>query len=450
MKVAKFGGTSTASAEQIKRACGIMLADTARKIMVVSAPGKRFADDAKVTDLLINLANAAYSGSNYSRQFSEVCARFAEIAAGLGLDGKIAQELDADLKARLSRTDLGSARFLDLMKVAGENGCARLVAAYLQSIGAKAQYVDPKAAGMLLSDEPANAHILPQAYPRLCDALNAVPGIAVFPGFFGYTEKGDVVTFSRGGSDITGSILAAAMSAEVYENYTDVDGVFAASPKIVNSPMPVREITYWQMRELTYAGFNVFHEEAIEPVFRAKIPIEIKNTFNPDATGTRLVFERTAPQPEVVAIAGTGGFCNLTVAKFLMNREIGFGRRLFQILEEEKVSFDHAPSGIDNISPILRQEQLSGDKLEVLERRIKKELNVDAVSVTGGIALIVLVAESERSIKTVVARAVAALCSQGTEILVVNMSANGISMTLGVSERDLAAALRRLYAEFFL
>lgn len=448
MIVAKFGGTSMAEAGQIKKACAIMLADQRRKIMVVSAPGKRFSGDVKLTDLLIGLAAAAIGGEDLALKTEEVINRFKEITEALNLSRGVLSQIKDDINSRLLKTKLGRERFLDLMKAAGEDNCAKIVAAYLSSTGVKARYVNPCDAGMLLSDESGNAHILPEAY-GLLHKLVLEDGIIVFPGFFGCTAGGDVVTFSRGGSDITGAILAAAINAEVYENFTDVDNVYAANPKIVENPVAVSEITYWQMRELAYAGFEIFHEEAVEPVVKARIPIHIKNTNNPSAAGTRIVFSRQPTRAGVTAIAGTRGFCNLTITKFLMNREIGFGRKLFQILEEEKISFDHAPSGIDNISPILRQNQLNADKLQVLTDRIKNELNVDSVELTGDIALIVIVNETVYSTKATAVRAVKCLAAKGIDIIVLNMGSNSLSLTVGIAENNLDKALKTIYSEFF-
>jgi aspartate kinase len=449
MIVTKFGGTSMADASQIKKACAIQASDNRRLIMVVSAPGKRFEGDEKVTDLLIDLAKTALAKQDTKPALDKVVRRYGEIVLDLGLDGGVIKTVADDLTCRLQKAaTLPEPYFMDLMKAAGEDNCAKLVAAYLESAGVDACYLNPNASGMILSDEAGNARILPQSYVKL-SKLAKLDKIGVFPGYFGYTQSGEVVTFARGGSDITGAILAAAVKAEEYENFTDVDGVFAAHPKMVKDPVAVDAITYREMRELAYAGFNVLHEESVEPVFRAHIPIRIKNVNNPDCEGTRIVHERNASKFSIVGIAGTKDFCIVNVWKFLMNREIGFGRKLFQLLEEEGISFDHAPSGIDNISPIIRQAQLTRENVKRLENRITKDLGADSVVFNMDIALIMLVGEKMFSLKGTAARATNALASNGINIAVLTMGGNSVSLTIGVDNKDLEKATNLLYQEFF-
>lgn len=455
MIVTKFGGSSLCSATQIKKACAVQLADTRRQIMVVSAPGKRFEDDVKVTDLLINLSQNSYGGQpyeNYAADLAAVTSRFRELTSGLLLDTSVLQSIENDLKSRLDKgtgkSILPMYQYLDLIKAAGEDNCAFLTAEYLKSIGIKARYLSPSDTGMVLSDEPGNARILPLSYTQL-NALKDLQGIGVYPGFFGHTESGNVVTFGRGGSDITGSILAVAVQAELYENFTDVDNVFAASPSIVQNPAAVPEITYREMRELAYAGFTVLHEESIEPVLRAGIPLNVKNLNNPASNGTLIVKNRDASNFPIAGIAGTAGFCVLTVGKFLMNREIGFGRRLFQLLEDEQLSFDHAPSGIDTISPIFKQAQFNKEREQRLIGRIQTELNADFVDIARDIAIIMLVGQGLFSLKDAASRAVGAVASADIDIKVLIMCANTESLAIGVEAKNLKPATAALYKEFF-
>jgi aspartate kinase len=274
MKVAKFGGSSLASAAQIQQVADIIKADPERRIIVVSAPGKRHPDDTKVTDLLIAAAEARFANKSGRAELDLVIARYADIGAGLDLPATDLDPIVADLEERLACDPRDEAGFIDTMKAGGEDNCARLVAQYLRAQGVEAHYVNPRDGGLTLSDEPGNGQLR---------ALRQRPGVTVFPGFFGYSANGRVVTFSRGGSDITGSILAAAVDADLYENFTDVDSVFVANPTLVKNPVSVAEMTYREMRELAYAGFSVFHDEALEAVFHAGIPVAIKNTNNPQA-----------------------------------------------------------------------------------------------------------------------------------------------------------------------
>jgi aspartate kinase len=339
--------------------------------------------------------------------------------------------------------------FMDACKAAGEDNCARLVAAYLRSLGHAASYINPLDAGMVLSDEPGNARVLDESYPRLA-ALADRAGILIFPGFFGYSPSGRVVTFPRGGSDITGSILAKALHADLYENFTDVDSVFAASPAIVDGPAAVSEITYREMRELAYAGFSVFHDEALEPVFTAGIPVAIKNTNNPVAPGTRLLRTRVVDGNPVVGIAGSAGFCSVYVSKYMMNREIGFVRRLLQIFEEEGVSFEHMPSGIDSISIIVRASTFTPAVEAIVLQRITAELRADDVTVERGLALIMLVGEGMFHGVGLAARACAAFARAGINLEMINQGSSEVSIMFGIGADDLHASVRTLYNEFFL
>jgi aspartate kinase len=448
MKTAKFGGSSLASAEQVRKVCDIITADPARRLVVVSAPGKREGGDTKVTDLLIAAAEARLSNRAGTDELQRVIDRFADIAAGLGMATDAVDPIRQDLQRRLAadRTDEGL--FTDTLKAAGEANCARLVADYLRSTGAEAHYVDPYEAGMILSDESGNARVLRQAYGRL-RSLRERPGISIFPGFFGHDESGRLVTFPRGGSDITGAILAAAVDAELYENFTDVDSVFAANPGIVDNPCAVAEITYREMRELAYAGFSVFHDEALEPVFHAGIPVAVKNTNNPSGPGTLILPERQVGDVPVVGIAGTAGFCSVYVSRYLMNREIGFGRRLLQLFEDEAIPFEHTPSGIDNLSVIVREEVFDHATEERVLRRIRTELAVDEVSVERGLALVMVVGEGMRHTVGLAARATAAFDHARVNLEMINQGSSEVSMMFGVKDHDVDAAVQSLYAEFF-
>jgi aspartate kinase len=448
MKVCKFGGTSMADAGQVRKACDIVLSDPERRLVVVSAPGKRSKTDTKVTDLLIALAEKCLAGGPADKELAAVADRYGQIARDLGLAADITRRIEGDLKARMAADRGHRAQFLDTLKAAGEDNCAKLVAEYLKTTGAEARYVSPKDAGLLLTHEFGNARVLPESYANLAK-LRDLKGITIFPGFFGCSPQGAVVTFPRGGSDITGSILAAAVKADVYENFTDVDSVFVANPGIIPSPRPISEITYREMRELSYAGFSVFHEEALAPVFHAGVPVCIKNTNNPAAPGTRITLDRTCPLGQVAGIACAEGFCSVYVSKYLMNREVGFGRRLLQVLEEEGLSFEHAPSGIDNISIILREKQFTGKvEARVLER-IRTELAVDDVSVDRGLALVMVVGECMRHVVGIAARATAAFARAGVNIEMINQGSSEVSMMFGVKAEDMKNAVRTLYDEFF-
>jgi aspartate kinase len=443
MKVAKFGGTSLADAGQIEKVIQIVKADSDRKIVVVSAPGKRGPDDLKVTDLLIALARAVLAGQPGASEQAAVLARYAQIQEAFGLDRSVIAEMDRDLNRRIQSRADDPAQFLDALKAAGEDHCARLLARIFAQRGLPARYVDPREAGMLLSGDFGNAQVLPESYARL-SALKNVPETVVFPGFFGSTPQGQVVTFPRGGSDITGSILAAAVGAQLYENFTDVDSVFAVDPRIIPEARPIPVLTYREMRELAYAGFGVFHDEAIVPAVRARIPICIKNTNRPEAPGTLIVPQREYRHGEVIGIASAGGFSTIYLSKYMMNREVGFGRRLLQILEQEQLSFEHVPSGIDSMSVILRWASLTTEKEQHVLNRIRQELQPEDVTIEHDLALIMVVGEGMRYAVGMAARACAALANHGVNVEMINQGSSEISIMFGVKEMDHKPAVEAL------
>jgi aspartate kinase len=337
---------------------------------------------------------------------------------------------------------------MDLVKASGEDNNAKLVAAYFRSRGVEATYVNPKDAGLIVSDEPGNAQVLPESYEKLY-SLREIPGIIIFPGFFGYSKQGEVFTFSRSGSDITGSILANGIRATQYENFTDVDAVFSVNPNLVHHPKEIKELTYREMRELSYAGFTVLHDEALVPAFRAGIPVIIKNTNNPVAPGTRIVYSRDNTNGPVVGIASDKGFCSIYVSKYLMNREIGFGRKLLSILEEYGLSYEHTPSGIDDVSVILREAQLDPDMENEIIWRIESELHADEVKVQHSLSLIMVVGEGMRRNVGTMARASKALAKAEVNIEMINQGSSEVSMMFGVKQVDEKRAVQALYDEFF-
>lgn len=449
MKVSKFGGTSVASAEQIKKVVDIVKNDSARKIIVVSAPGKRFGDDIKVTDLLIDLAETALRNEDITSTLENVINRFRSITEELGLGEDIIQVIEADLKQRIITNKDDESLFMDTLKAAGEDNNAKLIAAYFNSIGIEAQYVSPADGGLLVNDRPARVQALPEGYKRLAKLRNE-PGIIVFPGFFGFTQDGTLRTFNRGGSDITGSIVAAAIGAELYENFTDVDSVFAANPTIVDNPIAIEKMTYREMRELAYAGFSVFHDEALMPAFLHSVPVCIKNTNNPEAPGTHIVNEREYSKQPVIGIASDSGFSTLFVSKYLMNLEIGFGRRLLEILEDEDIPFEHTPSGIDNLSVIIRSKYLTPEKKARIIQRVQDELDVDDVHFrTTDYSMIVLVGEGMRHTTGLAARAATAISKTGANIEMINQGSSEVSLVFGIDKKDEDSVLQQLYKEFF-
>ncbi|MBP5543255.1 MAG: aspartate kinase [Kiritimatiellae bacterium] len=455
MKVCKFGGSSVADAAQISKVCDIMMSDRDRRVVVVSAPGKRSKGDTKVTDMLISCAERALEDFDVSRELEAISQRFAAIIADLGLEASLADDIAADLASRLAYDKSDKGAFLDLMKAAGEDNSAKVVAAALRARGASAIYLNPAKAGMLLEGPSGDAVLCDVSYGFLHDSIERAMWrpdnpIVVFPGFFGVNRDGKVATFPRGGSDITGAILAAAMKAECYENFTDVDTVYAVDPRVVpDVAHGIREMTYREMRELAYAGFGVFHDEAVMPAFRAGIPINIRNTNHPDLPGTWILPSRRVDECRVVGIASDSDFVHVYVEKYMMNREVGFGRKLLQIFEEEQVSFEHMPTGIDNITIILRGSKFPPEVQGRVLQRIKKELAPDQLVCERDHALIMVVGEGMQHTVGTAARATKALAEAGVNIELINQDASEISIMFGVRESERARAVNVLYHAFF-
>ncbi|AJD92667.1 aspartate kinase [Jeotgalibacillus malaysiensis] len=448
MKVVKFGGSSVASATQYKKVASILAADPERKAVIVSAPGKRHEGDTKTTDLLIRLAESVGERDFDESAFQAVLKRYQDIIDELELDSSLMTEVEGHLHEVISMYRQSKDRLLDGLKASGEDLNAKVMAAYLTSLGRKATYISPKRAGMIVTDEPGNAQILPESYPEIAK-LRGVEGVLVIPGFFGYSYEGNIVTFPRGGSDITGSIIAAGLDATEYENFTDVDSIYCVSPKMVDQPRELKELTYREMRELAYSGFSVFHDEALQPVVHKKIPVCVKNTNRPEAKGTRIVASRELDGHPVIGIASDEGFCSINMTKYLMNRELGFGRKLLAILEDEGVSYEHTPSGIDNMSVILRSHQLyNGQEARVLNR-IREELQVEDLYVERDLAMIMVVGEGMNQTIGIASKATQALAQAGANIKMINQGSSEVSMMFGVNVADVEKAVRSLYHIYF-
>ncbi|CDQ17881.1 aspartate kinase [Halobacillus karajensis] len=448
MKVVKFGGSSLADAAQIEKVQNIIQEDEQRRVVIVSAPGKRNSEDDKVTDLLIALGSSIQAGETDRDIYKKIISRFRVMTEELGLPLSVAEKVKDTIDEAVEMVKDDSSHALDALKACGEDGSARIVSAYLQECGLQASYVNPKEAGIVVRDQPGGALVLEESFDQLY-SLRSRNEILVIPGFFGFTPEGELVTFSRGGSDITGSIVAAGLKADLYENFTDVDSVFCVNPMDVDQPKELTSLTYREMRELSYAGFSVFHDEALIPAFKEKIPVCIKNTNNPSAPGTMIVSDLPERESHVVGIASDKGFLNLYVSKYFMNREIGFGRRLLQILEDEGVSFEHAPSGIDDMSVVIREHHLPPEKEEVVVNRIKTELQVDTVMIEREMALIMIVGEGMNQTIGIASRAAAAFREAEVNIEMINQGSSEVSMMFGVKSSGLGKAVKSLYRTFF-
>ncbi|PCS01408.1 aspartate kinase [Lactococcus fujiensis] len=447
MKVVKFGGSSLASAEQIQKVFDIIKNDSERRIVVVSAPGKRMKDDVKVTDALIAYYQAYKHQEDLSVHQEWIIERYRIICTELNLDDSVITDIQKNILS-LALLPVENRFTYDTFLAAGENNNAKLIAEYFKVKGLNSRYVHPQDAGIIVTSDPSNAQLLKTSYKKI-KYLTELDEILIVPGFFGVTEQGNVCTFSRGGSDITGSILAAGIKADVYENFTDVDGIFAAHPGIIRNPHAIVELTYREMRELAYSGFSVLHDEALVPAYRAHVPLIIKNTNNPDYPGTRIVTKRSTKGAPVVGIASSSGFSSIYINKYLMNREVGFGRRVLSALENLGIRFEHMPTGIDDMSVIVRSKYMNKQQEKALIDNLTESLHPDELYVEHDFSIIMLVGEDMKEHAGVAARASRALAVHGISIAMISQGASEVSLMFIVKEKDEKEALRAIYDEFF-
>ncbi|HCN59643.1 MULTISPECIES: aspartate kinase [Mammaliicoccus] len=450
MKVSKFGGSSVANSEQIKKVLNIINSDDERKIVVVSAPGKRFKEDVKTTDLLIRLYDKVINKLDYSNKLRQIIERYEEIVKELEMDYSILDELKNDLVCLIDTYNNQPERLLDALKSCGEDFNARIIAQYNNQLGFPTRYLSPKEAGIIVTDEPGNAMILESSYEQIYQ-LRQYDETLIIPGFFGYSENNDIVTFPRGGSDITGAILARGIKASLYENFTDVSGIFRANPTVVSQPEVIPEITYREMRELSYAGFGVFHDEALEPLYKDRIPVVIKNTNRPTDTGTYIVSERDVSNLSqiVSGVSCDKGFTIINVKKYLMNREVGFTRKILSILEDENISIEHIPSGIDNLSIIMRTTQIHGKEERVLNK-IREQIKVDELTIDYDLAILMIVGEGMNKAIGTAAGAAAALSKNKINLNMINQGSSEISMMFGIDQQYSDIAVQAIYNEYFV
>ncbi|OQX69290.1 MAG: hypothetical protein B6A08_06265 [Sorangiineae bacterium NIC37A_2] len=431
---AKFGGTSCASAAQIRKVKSIVDEDPRRQVVVVSAPGKRVKTEAKVTDLLYLCAETVQIGADARGTFDVIAERFLEIERELGVDAGIASEMELfweQLKAGVT---------LDFVASRGEYWNAKIVARFLDAI-----FIDPLKSISILS----NGLVDPATYEALGAELQ--PGRRyLIPGFYGRGPDGQVKTFSRGGSDISGAIAARAIGAVVYENWTDVSGFLMADPRIIDSPRPMVEVTYRELRELSYMGASVLHDEATLPVREVGIPIQIKNTNEPSHPGTRIVSRLSDQEEKTTAIAGIAGketFSMICIEKSLMNKEVGFTYRALGILQQRGLSIEHVPSSIDGLNIICDSEKLLPQADQVL-KEIQTQLSPDKVTLVRELALIAIVGEGMSRTIGISARVFGALARANVNVQVINQGASEVNIIVGVAPADFKTAIAALYHEF--
>jgi len=431
--VAKFGGSSLADANQLKKVKEIILLDDQRKYVVPSAPGKRNSGDSKVTDLLYAVKKKALDGESTEQAFDEIRARFIGMRDELDLSFDIEKHLD------IVEQDILQGAGLDYTASRGEYLNGLILADYLGY-----EFID--AADVIFFDAKGQLD-LSKTESMMAGRLKHAER-AVIPGFYGSGWDGEVNTFSRGGSDITGAIVARAVSATVYENWTDVSGFMMADPRIVNNPKTIDRITYRELRELSYMGASVLHEDAVFPVSEVHIPINIKNTNEPDHPGTMIVSKVSNSSERIITgIAGKRNFTVIAIEKNKMNAEVGFGRKVLEALERNEVSFEHMPSGIDTLSLVIADECIDG-KLKRVKDDIYRVCEPDLIEEFSGMALVAVVGRGMRHNVGTASRIFSALSKAKVNVRMIDQGSSEINIIIGVGNDDFDTAVTAIYNEF--
>ena len=434
-KVVKFGGSSLASAKQFKKVGEIIRADKSRRFVVPSAPGKRNDRDEKVTDMLYACYDAASEGRSYKKILEKIRGRYDEIIEGLGLNLNLDHEfagMEENFLAKAGK-DYAASR--------GEYLNGIVMAHYLGY-----EFID--AAEVIFFDEQGNFEA-ELTNRELSERLSHVER-AVIPGFYGSRPDGSVKTFSRGGSDVTGSIVARAVHADLYENWTDVSGFLVADPRIVDNPEVIETITYRELRELSYMGASVLHEDAIFPVRKEGIPIKIRNTNRPEDRGT-LIVETTCRKPlhTITGVAGKKGFCAINIEKAMMNTEVGFGRKVLSVFEQSGISFEHMPSGIDTMTIFVHQSEFEDHEQSVIAG-IHRAVSPDVVELESDLALVAVVGRGMRANQGTAGRVFSALAHARVNVKMIDQGSSEWNIIIGVKNDDFEKAIRAIYDIFVL
>ena len=437
IKVCKFGGTSMADANSIRQVKNIIEADASRRFVVVSAPGKRFKDDIKITDMLYRCYDEVVEFGTCKKSFAIIRERFVQIVKDL--------ELDLDINSVLDKTEkeINESKCPDFAASRGEYLSAIVTAAFLGF-----EFVD--AADIIRFDRHGQLN-KDYTADKVYNALHDVEK-AVIPGFFGRNFQGEIKTFSRGGSDITGSIIANGVKADLYENWTDVSGFLVCDPRIVPEAKAINQITYKEVRELSYMGASVLHAEAIAPVMRRRIPINIKNTFKPEDKGTMIVpndmYDANANDSIITGIAGKKNFTVLLIEKSMMNTEVGFIRKVLSVVEHFNICVEHLPSGIDTLSVILSSDQLKDGVLSDLVNEIRENVNPDYIHVMENVSLIATVGHGMARRHGTAATLFTALANENINIKMIDQGSSELNIIIGVANSDYEKCITAIYKAF--
>lgn len=432
-KVVKFGGSSLANAEQFKKVGEIIRADEGRKYVVPSAPGKRFNEDIKVTDMLYQCYALAQEGKEFDRELAAIKARYDEIISGLEL------ELSLEEEFKIIKKNFQDLAGVDYAASRGEYLNGIVMANYLGY-----EFIDAAEYIFFREDGTYNSAKTEEILGTKLDETER----AVIPGFYGSYDDGRIKTFSRSGSDVTGSIVAAAAKVDMYENWTDVSGFLIADPRIIHNPKTIKSITYKELRELAYMGVPVLHEDAIFPVRKEGIPINIKNTNKPEEEGTMIV-ESTCRSSEytITGIAGKKGFVSINIEKDMMNSEIGFGRKVLEAFEKHGISFEHMPSGIDTMTVFVHQPEFEGKEQQVLAD-IHRMAHPDSINIESDLALIAVVGRGMKAAKGTAGRIFSALAHARINVKMIDQGSSELNIIIGVKNCDFEGAIKSIYDIF--
>ncbi len=433
IKVVKFGGSSLADANQFRKVAEIIKSDPARRYVVASAPGKRSSDDIKVTDMLYDCYVLAKEKKNIDEAFSKIEERYNGIIEDLGIDFSLEEEFNKIKMAIVHHAGR------DYIASRGEYLNSMILAKFLNY-----EFVDAETG--IFFDESGILDAK-KTYETLAVIL-AKHSHAVVPGFYGCMPNGTIKTFSRGGSDITGSIVARAVGAKIYENWTDVSGMLMADPRCVDNPKVIETITYKELRELSYMGATVMHEDAIFPVREVCIPINIRNTNAPKDNGTMIVPSTNEIKTVITGIAGKKGFSTISIEKGMMNSEVGFVRRALEVLERFGVSFEHFPSGIDTMTFVVATDTIANIKNDLISEIFKKT-NADSVVIEDGMALVAVVGRGMVRAKGTAARVFNAISHAGINIKMIDQGSSELNIIIGIDETDYEITLNSIYQEFY-
>ncbi len=434
LKVVKFGGSSLADANQFRKVAEIIKSDDNRRYVVASAPGKRDTHDVKVTDLLLQCFRLVRDKKSIDETFDKITERYNGIIRDLGIDFSLEEDLKGIKVAILHHASQ------DYIASRGEYLNSKILANFLGF-----PFIDAEEG--IFFDEKGVLDL--EKTDKELGRLLSYHEYAVVPGFYGATPSGMIKTFSRGGSDITGSIVARAANADIYENWTDVSGMLMADPRCIENPKPIPEITYRELRELSYMGATVLHEDAVFPVRKARIPINIRNTNCPEAPGTMIVHKASSSNVATVitGIAGKKGITAIHVEKDMMNSELGFGRKVLEVLENHGVSFEHLPSGIDTMSVLVSNDSLGSHKGSITADIVKK-VNPDSITLVEGLCLVAVVGRGMVNTEGTAARIFTALANAKVNIRMIDQGSSEINIIIAVDDKDYQKTLQAIYDEF--